>query len=311
MSNTSDPKTVVGVYTNTRDDRRTYPGGTLAADVIGLTDSDGAGKAGIEQMLDARLAGKDGQESYQAASGVEIPTTGVNIAPAVDGESVKTTIDPDIQWAADQALSQEVKKTGSLSGTVVVEDVKTGQILALSNYPTFDPRHITAADVPNLGNRAFTDPFEPGSVAKVITMSAAIQAGVGEPDTQLPPFTSPQHVGRYIFKDDTDHGPWDLTMTGVLAASSNVGTIEVADLFQQHGVDRDQTIGKYQRLFGFGQKTGIGFPGESAGLLDQGAKWATPSATPCSTARAWPPPPSRTPRSTRPSPTAACASRRA
>ncbi|ACU70577.1 Peptidoglycan glycosyltransferase [Catenulispora acidiphila DSM 44928] len=274
VSNTSDPKTVVGVYTNTRDDRRTYPGGTLAANVIGFTDSDGAGKAGIEQMLNARLAGKDGQESYQAASGVEIPTTGVNMKPAVDGESVKTTIDPDIQWAADQALSQEVKKTGSLSGTVVVEDVKTGQILALSNYPSFDPRHITSADVPNLGNRAFTDPFEPGSVAKVITMSAAIQTGVGEPDTQLPPFTSPQHVGRYIFKDDVDHGPWSLTMTGVLAASSNVGTIEVADLFQQHGVDRDQTIGKYQRLFGFGQKTGIGFPGESAGLLDPPAKWS-------------------------------------
>ncbi|MEZ0108244.1 cell division protein FtsI (penicillin-binding protein 3) [Catenulispora sp. EB89] len=273
VSNTSNPNSTVGVYTNSRDDRRTYPGGTLAANLIGFTDSDGVGKAGIEQMLNDKLAGKDGQESYQAASGVEIPTTGVNLKPAVDGESVKTTIDPDIQWAADQALSKEVQQTGSVSGTVVVEDVKTGQILALSNYPTFDPRHITTADGPNLGNRAFTEPFEPGSVAKVITMSAAIQTGVAEPDTQLPPFTSPQRVGRYIFNDDVSHGPWSLTMTGVLAASSNIGTIEVADLFQPHGVDRDQTIAKYQRLFGFGQKTGIGFPGESAGLLDPPEKW--------------------------------------
>ncbi|WP_228554473.1 peptidoglycan D,D-transpeptidase FtsI family protein, partial [Catenulispora pinisilvae] len=274
VANTSDPKTVVGVYTNTRDDRRTYPGGTLAANLIGFTDSDGVGKAGIEQMVNDRLAGKDGQESYQAASGVEIPTTGVNMKPAVDGDSVKTTIDPDIQYASDQALAKEVQSTGSSSGTVVVEDVKTGQILALSNYPTFDPRHITTADTPNLGNRAFTDPFEPGSVAKVITMSAAIQTGVAEPDTQLPPFTSPMPVGRYVFKDDVDHGPWDLTMTGVLAASSNVGTIEVANLFQPHGVDRDQTLGKYQRLFGFGQTTGIGFPGESAGILDPPDKWS-------------------------------------
>jgi cell division protein FtsI (penicillin-binding protein 3) len=274
VSNTSNPGSIVGVYANSRDDRRTYPGGTLAANLIGFTDSDGAGKAGIEQMLNARLAGKNGQESYQAASGVEIPTTGVNLKPAVDGQAVLTTIDSDIQYAADQALAQEVRKTGSVSGTVVVEDVKTGQLLALSNYPTFDPRHITSADVPNLGNRAFTDPFEPGSVAKVITMSAAIETGVAEPDAQLPPFPSPKLVGGVFFHDDVDHGPWSLTMTGVLAASSNVGTIEVADLFQQHGVDRDQTIGKYQRLFGFGQKTGIGFPGESAGILDPPNKWS-------------------------------------
>jgi cell division protein FtsI (penicillin-binding protein 3) len=274
VSNTSNPNTVVGVYTNTRDDRRTYPGGTLAANLIGFTDAEGAGKGGIEQMLDARLAGKNGQESYQAAAGVEIPTTGVNLKPAVDGQSVKTTIDPDIQWASDQALAAEVQKTGSVSGTVVVEDVKTGQILGLSNYPTFDPRHLTSADAPNLGNRAFTEPFEPGSVAKVITMSAAIETGSGTPQTQLPTFTSPQQVGRYQFKDDVSHGPWDLTMTGVLAASSNVGTIEVADLFAKHGLDRDQTIAKYQRLFGFGQKTGIGFPGESAGLLDPPQKWS-------------------------------------
>jgi cell division protein FtsI (penicillin-binding protein 3) len=274
VSNTSNPDSVVGVYTNSRDDRRTYPGGTLAANLIGFTDGDGVGKAGIEQMLNDRLAGKDGQESYQAAAGVEIPTTGVNLKPALDGQTVKTTIDPDIQWAADQALSQEVRKTGSLSGTVVVQDVKTGRILALSNYPSFDPRHLTTADGPNLGNRAFTSPFEPGSVAKVITMSAAIENGVAEPDTRLPPFTSPQRVGGWEANDDVSHGPWSLTMTGVLAKSSNVGTIEVADLFQQHGLDRDQTIAKYQRLFGFGQKTGIGFPGESAGLLDPPQKWS-------------------------------------
>jgi cell division protein FtsI (penicillin-binding protein 3) len=274
VSNTGNPNSVVGVYTNSRDDRRTYPGGTLAAPLIGFTDGDGLGRAGIEQMLNDRLAGKDGQESYQAAAGVEIPTTGVNLKPAVDGQTVKTTIDPDIQWAADQALAQEVQKTGSLSGTVVVQDVKSGQILALSNYPTFDPRRITAADGPNLGNRAFTSPFEPGSVAKVITMSAAIENGVAEPDTRLPPFTSPQPFGRWLANDDVSHGPWSLTMTGVLAKSSNVGTIEVAGLFQQHGLDRDQTIAKYQRLFGFGQKTGIGFPGESAGLLDPPQKWS-------------------------------------
>jgi cell division protein FtsI (penicillin-binding protein 3) len=273
VSNTSNPKSVVGIFTNSRDDRRAYPGGTLAANVVGFTDGDGAGKAGIEQMLNSRLAGKDGQESFQAAAGVEIPTAGVNLKPAVDGQSVKTTIDPDLQWAADQALAEQVKKTGSQSGTVVVEDVKTGQILALANFPTFDPRHLTSADTPNLGNRAFTEPFEPGSVAKVITMSAAVQEGVAQPDTQLPPFTSPMRVGRVFLNDDVPHGPWSLTMTGVLAKSSNLGTIEVADLFTQKGLDRDRTIAKYQRLFGFGAKTGIGFPGETAGLLDPPEKW--------------------------------------
>jgi cell division protein FtsI (penicillin-binding protein 3) len=272
-NNSFNAKSTVGVSRN-RDDRRTYPGGTLAANLIGFTDTDGVGKGGIEQLYDAQLRGVDGAMSYQAFANVEIPTAGVNLKPAQDGSSVKTTIDPDLQWAAEQALADEVKKSGAASGTVVVEDVATGRLLALANAPTFDPAHIGKADVPNLGNRAFTDPFEPGSVAKVVTMSAAIEEGVATPSTQVPTFGWRQRHGDTWFKDDVEHGDWNLTMTGVLARSSNVGTIEIADMFAPHNLDRDKTIYKYQRLFGFGSKTAIGFPGESAGILAPPQKWS-------------------------------------
>ena len=272
-SNTYDSKTTVGLARN-RDDRRTYPGGTLASNIVGFSNSDGQGAGGIEKMLDAKLTGVNGKMSYQAADGLEIPTAGVNLKPAVDGTSVRTTIDPDIQWDAEQALAAEVQKSGALSGTVVVQDVATGQILALADAPTFDPTHITEADLPNIGNRAFTDVFEPGSVAKVITMSAAIQEGAATPMTHLPTFTSAQTRGDTTFTDDAYHGSWDLTMAGVLARSSNIGTIEVADLFAQHGLDRDQTLYKYQRLFGLGSRTDIGFPGESPGILYPPNRWS-------------------------------------
>jgi cell division protein FtsI (penicillin-binding protein 3) len=271
-NNSFNAKTTVGLSKN-RDDRRTYPGGSLAANLVGFTDTDGIGKGGIEQMLNGKLMGVDGALSYQAFNNVEIPTAGVNLKPAQDGSSVRTTIDPDLQWATEQALADELKKSGAASGTVVVEDVRTGRILALANAPTFDPAHIGKADVPNIGNRAFTDPFEPGSVAKVITMSAAIQEGVASPTTQLPTFGWRQRHGDTWFKDDVEHGDWNLTMTGVLARSSNIGTIEIADMFAPHGLNRDQTIYDYQRKFGFGAKTAIGFPGESAGILVPANKW--------------------------------------
>jgi cell division protein FtsI (penicillin-binding protein 3) len=271
-SNTYD-STNVGLYRN-RDDRRTYPGGELASNVVGFTSGTGVGRGGIEQMLNSKLQGVNGQMSYQAASGIEIPTAGINLKPAVDGTSVQTTIDPDLQWEAEQAILAEVKASNATSGTVVVEDVATGHILALADAPTFDPTHITQADVPNIGNRAFTDPYEPGSVAKVITMAAAIQLGVATPETGMPPFGSGLECGGTTFHDDNPHGLWDLTMTGVLARSSNLGTIELSDMFAGKGVPRDQTIYNYQRLFGLGSTTGIGFPGESAGIIHPPSTWS-------------------------------------
>jgi cell division protein FtsI (penicillin-binding protein 3) len=272
-SNTSNPRHAVGLSTTNRDDRRIYPAGSLGANLVGYTNIDGKGIGGLEQLYDDRLTGADGRMSDQVAAGVEIPTAGVNLKPAVDGSSVLTTIDPDLQYAADQAIADEVRKSGAASGTVVVEDVATGRILALANAPTFDPSHITEADVPNLGNRAFTDPFEPGSVAKIITMSAAIQEGVAQPDTHIPPFSSPEYFNGIKQQDDTDHGLWDLTMTGALARSSNLGTIAISNMFQDHGLDRGATLYKYQRLFGLGSKTSIDFPGESAGIIHPPEKW--------------------------------------
>ena len=276
-SNTYDSKTTklaVGLARN-RDDRRIYPGGTLAANVVGYTGADGKGQGGIEKMLNGELDGVDGLVSYQAASGVEIPTAGLNEKPAVDGTSVRTTLDPNLQWATQQAISDEVHKSGATSGTVVVEDVATGRILALATAPTFDPAHIAKADVPNIGNRAFTDPYEPGSVAKIVTMSAAIQEGVAQPDTHVPTFANGVACGGAVFHDDAYHTTdSSLTMAGVLARSSNIGTIEIADMFAQHGLSRDATLYKYQQLFGIGATTGIGFPGESAGDLAPPSKWS-------------------------------------
>jgi cell division protein FtsI (penicillin-binding protein 3) len=260
---------LAGVYGVT-DAKTVYPQGPLAANLVGFVGSSGKGAAGLESSYDSRLAGKNGQISYQAANGTEIPTAGINEQAPVAGSSIQTTIDSSIQWAAQQAVDKQVTASAAESGTVVVMDPRTGAILALATSPTYDQSHITRADAANLGDRGVSEVYEPGSVAKVITMAAAIQQGVADPSTRI---VVPGEIrrGGTTFKDDTNHGTEHLTLAGVLAESSNIGTIETADSL---GAARDQILYRYLTAFGFGRPTGLNLPGESPGILAAPSKWS-------------------------------------
>ena len=258
-----------GVF-GTPDPVTVYPQGALASNVVGFVNASGQGAEGLEEEYNSMLAGHNGQISYQAADGTEIPTAGINEQEPVNGASVETTIDPGIEWAAQQAIDQEVTASGAASGTVVVEDPRTGEILALATAPTYDQTDLAAAGSANIGDRAVSEVYEPGSVAKVMTMSAAIQLGVATPATHVvvPPVLTPPN-GPPVH-DDTNHGTEDLTLDGILAQSSNIGTDEVTEQF---GPDRNQLIYDYFSKFGIGRTTGLGLPGESPGIFPPAAQW--------------------------------------
>lgn len=258
-----------GVY-GVPDAKTVYPSGPLAANVVGFVNGSGKGAAGLEGSYDGLLAGKNGRISYEAADGNEIPTAGINEQAPVPGTSVETTIDSSIQWAAQQAIDAQVAESKAQSGTVVVMDPRSGAVLALATSPSYDQSNLAAANPADLGDRAVSQVYEPGSVAKVITMAAAIQQQAASPTTRVVVPGAIEREGT-VFHDDTSHGTEHLTLTGVLAESSNIGTIETTDTF---GPNRDQILYQYLTRFGFGRPTGLDLPGESPGILAPPSKWS-------------------------------------
>lgn len=247
---------------------RIYPGGELAANVIGFVGTDGEGLGGIEYEYQSALAGKDGTSTVEVGSdGTVIPDGGHKGTAAVPGRDVELTIDSDIQWEAQRAITAAVATTGAASGTVVVMQPHTGQVLAMAATPTFDPADPGAVPAKDRGNPAVSDVFEPGSTNKVITMAAAVDAGVLTPQSPIvvPPTLT---RGGTVFHDAETHGEENLTLAGVLAVSSNIGTILASE---KVGTTR---LYDYLRAFGLGQRTGIGFPGESKGLLSDPSTWS-------------------------------------
>nr|WP_239029054.1 penicillin-binding protein 2 [Pseudonocardia acidicola] len=253
---------------------RQYPGGTLAANVIGAAswnsdDQKLSGLIGLESSMDNVLAGTDGYQIVDTAEGSSTIIPGSTRAerPAVPGSDVQLTIDSDLQYTVQRQLGDYVTKTGAKDGSAVVLDVKTGQVLALANNATFDPRNLAGADPKSLGNAAVTTPFEPGSVNKIVTMTAALEAGVAAPDTVLEVPGSIKVADRTI-NDAWKHGVEQYTLTGVLAKSSNVGTIMTAE---RVGPER---FAEMLTKFGLGQKTGVGLPGESSGQVPPRSSWS-------------------------------------
>lgn len=260
--------------TGNNDPKVVYPQGSLAANAVGFVNSEGEGAAGLEQEYDSMLAGSDGKISYQAAYGYEIPTTGINEKAAVDGTSVQTTIDSRIQWAAQQALDAEVKATDADLGTVVVMDPRSGAVLALASSPSYDPTNLAAATSEQLGDPAVSDVFEPGSVAKVITMSAELQQGVTNPGTRVVVPPSLYTRDGYTVHDDSSHGTEHLTLNGILAESSNIGTdLSSLQLAPNNMAERNAILYDYFSAFGLGRVSGLGLPGESPGILAPAAEW--------------------------------------
>ncbi|MEV7198586.1 peptidoglycan D,D-transpeptidase FtsI family protein [Streptomyces griseoluteus] len=267
------PNVLAGVFADPSS-QRVYPNKELAAGILGWVNSEGRGGGGIEQQLDKQLSGKDGKIRYAQSGGREVPTVGSTETPAVPGSDVELTIDRDIQWAAQNAISEQVRKSKADRGYVVVQDTATGQILAMANSPGFDPNDLSRADSAAMGNAALQDAYEPGSTAKVMSMAAVLEENAATPLTHVV-VPNRLHRGDRLFQDDVDHATWYLTLNGVLAKSSNIGTILAAGQLGKTQRAANETLYSYLRQFGIGRYTGLGFPGETPGILAPAAKWST------------------------------------
>nr|WP_078973096.1 penicillin-binding protein 2 [Streptomyces sp. MMG1533] len=254
--------------------KRVYPNGDLAAGILGWVNAEGKGGGGVEQQLNSLLAGKDGKIRYAQSGGRQVPTVGSTETPAVPGSDVELTIDRDIQWAAQNAISDQVEESKADRGYVIVQDTQTGEILAMANSPGFDPNDLSTASSLNMGNAALQDAYEPGSTAKVMSMAAVLQENAATPDTHVV-VPNRLHRGDRLFKDDIDHATWYLTLNGVLAKSSNIGTILATGQLGKTQPEANQVLYSYLRKFGLGSYTGLGFPGETPGILAAPDKWST------------------------------------
>jgi cell division protein FtsI (penicillin-binding protein 3) len=233
----------------------------------GMVDDDVVehGNSGIEAEFDEELAGRPGLALQDVDVRQDAYDSMVTRSPE-QGEDITLSIDSNLQYVAEKELDKAIESSGAKTGSIVALNPYTGDVLAMVNYPHFDPNvPLGSSDPGARANLAITTPFEPGSVFKVITLSAAIESLKYKPETMIPCGSTLRVYDRTI-KDEHPHGPF--SMADVLAHSSNVGAVMIG---QKVG---DKALYKYQRKFGFGQKTGIELPGESAGLLKRVEDWS-------------------------------------
>lgn len=238
---------------------RIYPSGVVGTNIVGSTGSEGTGLSGIEYAYDELLTGVAGETRYERGrTGHEIPSGNTTTTAAQDGGTVTLTIDRDIQYVAEQALANTVSQFGSSGGTVIVMNVKTGEVYA-----------IAEAGATGSSDRvhAVSDVFEPGSTAKVITMAALLETGAYTPTSE---FSVPDRYtteNKQTFKDSHDHSVESWTLTGILSNSSNTGTVMAGEALTP------QVRFDYLSKFGFGALTGIELKGESRGILHPVDTW--------------------------------------
>ena len=248
---------------------RVYPGGVPTASTVGWVGADGTAAnntgGGLEYLYDTALTGKNGRmvREYSLDNRV-IPMGRSEITPAVPGENIRLTIDNDLNWYAHDVLAKRVQEVEAEGGVIVVMD-KQGRLLTVAQTPTFDPSDKSKAGS-DFSNLAFQGAYEPGSVAKVVAVGAALEEGLTTPTS---PWTIENRykVDGQEFRDSHDHETEYLTTAGVLAKSSNIGTVKLAELYPK------ATLDKYLRGFGIGERSAVGFPGESAGVLPDPKTW--------------------------------------
>jgi cell division protein FtsI (penicillin-binding protein 3) len=255
-----------GIYTR-RDPVRDYPVRDVAANLVGFLGTDVA-LGGFERTFDEQLAGTDGSARYAEGGGNRIPLGESTIDPAVDGEDLHTTLDLDLQWYAQRVLRQTVEDSRADSGFAVVMHTETGEIMALADHPTFDASQPLLSPEADLGSRAMSDVYEPGSVAKALTVAGLLDAGKVTPRTRIEVPPELRKDGRVI-GDWFPHGTLRLTLTGVLAKSSNIGTVRAAEKFAPGQLRR------YLVDFGLGRATRIGVRGETNGILPSASQFSS------------------------------------
>ena len=263
----SDLNKRIGGFVPERSYIRDYPSGKLTASLIGVVNDQGVGSGGLESSLNSILSGTNGKYIYANGRGNIIPGSEEIRVEAKSGTSIRLTIDRDVQWVAQNAISQAVASSKAKSGTVIVMDPKTGEILAQASAPTFDPNVPSTITVDKLNNPSVQEVYEPGSTGKVITVAAAMEEGLITPETVFSiPYS--MKVSDGIFRDHEKHPTQRLTTTGLLAVSSNTGSIQIG---QKLGEDN---LYKYLAKFGIGQSTNSKLPGESAGILHPVKNWS-------------------------------------
>lgn len=252
-------------------DIRQYPNGAIAENIIGKVSMDGQGQFGFEASGDSLLTGIDGRSTEDVSTdGQLIPGTVRDEVEAIDGSNVQLTLDLDLQTYVQQKLEQAVDNSGAKMGEAVVLDAVTGEVLSMANTGTIDPnKDIEAqlADGKDFENRSISHPYEPGSVAKVVTAAAAIEEGLTTPEEvhQVPGSID---VAGVTVADAWQHGVEPYTTTGIFGKSSNVGTLQIAERLGE------EKFAEYLEKFGLGKTTGIELPNESSGLLPALEQWS-------------------------------------
>lgn len=260
---------------------RTYPDGTLATSVLGSVSASGSGTTGLEYEYQHLLAGQTGiTRAFVSASGVNLPASHSTVVKrAQPGVGLELTLDSSLQYVTERDLARQLKMEDGLTGLAVVMDVKTGEILADASLVNTKTQAGALGPIPSWGksvgydgidqtinNLPFSQAYEPGSVFKVVTFSAALQDGLITPDTVFPVPNSVVVGGRY-FHDAENHGLEHLTATEVLAQSSNIGTYEIGRQVGETGI-----LSQVERM-GFGSATDISFPDQTPGLLVDASDW--------------------------------------
>lgn len=250
-----------------KESKRIYPYGKSVCHIVGMTDVDGVGIAGIERAVDELLTGSEEWVCcYLGRDGRLSPSASFVRMEPHDGMSVVLTIDIELQGIAEVELERAVREHNAKGGSVIIEDPRTGELLAVANWPAFDPNHLERYSVESRRNRAITDQFEPGSTFKLITAASALATGSAELTSVYYAERGEKWFGRFAIHDVHEHG-W-LDFTRAFAKSSNVCLAQIAASVGE------QALFDYATNFGFGCLTGVALPGEVRGTLREPQDWS-------------------------------------
>lgn len=253
-----------GVY-GEREYQRYYPAGEVASQVVGFTNVDGAGIAGLELSYDDWLRGIPGKKQYiKDLHGDAVRDIGV-LEPARPGRDLKLSIDLRLQYLQHRELQRAVAQTRADSGTIVTLDAHTGEVLAMVNHPVYNPNARQSFKPGNTRNRAMTDEYEPGSTMKPLTLVAALESGRYSLETLVDTSPGRIRVGRKVLPDPRNYG--EITVSRIVEKSSQVGVTKIA-----LDIGHEPVWNAFQRM-GIGQPLGTGFPGEGTGLLPSRPRW--------------------------------------
>lgn len=247
---------------------RVYPNGNTAGNLIGFVSTDGTALAGVEYSFDDVLTGTDGYETVEIGAGGQVIPTGTNdTREATAGDTVQLSINRDVQYVAQQALDEAAQRYGAEWAGIAVMDLRTGGLVALAESGMVDPSDPSATPESARNTvRSISSPYEPGSTGKLLTLAAAINEGVVDENSQFSVDYTETFNGQ-TFRDAFQHPRWTMTTTGILAKSSNTGTIKIGNLLD------DEVRYQYMRDFGFGSAVNLGLSGESAGILYEPDSW--------------------------------------